>query len=230
MNESDESDSFITRIYSANTSTIVKIVLEKDTVITVSAPTIKEGKKTNIKVTLKDINDNILKNKKISITIKGKTYTATTNNNGIAVFNIAGLKGGKHTVTAKFAGDNNYKSSKISKVQKVNPKTNLGIVSIKKLSFKKRVSTYRVTIANKGSLKSKSTTLALFHMRNGVKIKTKYIKIKSIAPGKKISIIVSYFPDKANHRYCIAHFQIDPKNKNKEIILANNKKSISLKH
>ncbi|MBZ9570981.1 hypothetical protein KQY27_05870, partial [Methanobrevibacter sp. TMH8] len=69
-----------------------------------------------------------------------------------------------------------------------------------------------------------------FHMRNGVKIKTKYIKIKSIAPGKKISIIVSYFPDKANHRYCIAHFQIDPKNKNKEIILANNKKSISLKH
>ncbi|MBZ9570276.1 hypothetical protein KQY27_01785, partial [Methanobrevibacter sp. TMH8] len=96
--------------------------------------------------------------------------------------------------------------------------------------FRKKVSTYKVTIANKGSLKSKSTVLALFHMRNGVKIKTKYIKIKSIVPGKKISIIVSYFPDKANHRYCIAHFQIDPKNKNKEIILANNKKSISLKH
>ncbi|MBZ9570083.1 Ig-like domain repeat protein [Methanobrevibacter sp. TMH8] len=198
--------------------------------LTISAPTINQGKKTNIKVTLKDADGNILKGKKVSITIKGKTYTATTNNNGIAVFNIAGLKGGKHTLTAKFAGDNNYKSSTISKVQKVNPKTNLGIASIKKLSFKKRVSTYRVTIANTGSLKSKATTLALFHMRNGVKIKTKYIKIKSIAPGKKISIIVSYFPDKANHRYCIAHFQIDPKNKNKEIILANNKKSISLKH
>ncbi|MBZ9571177.1 Ig-like domain repeat protein [Methanobrevibacter sp. TMH8] len=214
----------------ANNTTSVKVVLENGTVITVSAPTINEGKKTNIKATLKDVNGNILKNKKVSLTIKGKTYIATTNNNGIAVFNIAGLKGGKHTLTAKFTGDSNYKSSKISKVQKVNPKTNLGILSIKKLSFRKKVSTYRVTIANKGSLKSKSTVLALFHMRNGVKIKTKYIKIKSIAPGKKISIIVSYFPDKANHRYCIAHFQVDPKNKNKEVILANNKKSISLKH
>ncbi|MBZ9570735.1 Ig-like domain-containing protein [Methanobrevibacter sp. TMH8] len=230
MNESDESDTFITRIYSANTSTIAKVVLEKDTVITVSAPTINEGKKTNIKVTLKDINGNILKGKKVSLKINGKTYTATTNNKGIAVFKIVGLKGGKYNLIAKFGGDNNYKSSTTKVVQKVNAKSNLGIVSIKELSVNKRLSTCKVIIANKGSLKSKSTVLALFHMRNGVKIKTKYIKIKSIAPGKKISIIVSYFPDRANHRYCIAHFQIDPKNKNKEILLANNKKSISLKH
>nr|WP_255596573.1 Ig-like domain repeat protein [Methanobrevibacter sp. TMH8] len=213
----------------ANTSTSVNVVLEKGTVITVSALIINEGRKTNIKVTLKDINGNILKNKKISLKINGKTYTAITNNNGIAVFKIAGLKGGKHTLIAKFAGDNNYKSSTTKAVQKVISKSNLGIVSIKELS-NKRLSTCKVTIANKGSLKSKATVLSLYHMRKGVKIKTKYIKIKSIAPGKKISIIVSYFPDKANHRYCIAHFQVDPKNKNKEIILANNKKSISLKH
>ena len=197
--------------------------------LTISAPTIDQGKKTNIKVTLKDANGNILKGKKVSIKIKGKTYTAITNNNGMVIFKIAGLKGGKYTVTAKFAGDNNYKSSITTKVQKVNSKVNLGIVSIKELS-NKRLSTCKVTIANTGSLKSKTTILALYHIRNGIKIKTKYIKIKSIAPGKKISIIVNYFPDKANHRYCIAYFTLDPKNKNKEIILANNKKSISLKH
>ncbi|MBZ9570913.1 Ig-like domain-containing protein, partial [Methanobrevibacter sp. TMH8] len=189
-----------------------------------------QGEKTNIKVTLKDTDGNILKGKKISLTINKRTYTATTNNKGIAVFKISGLKGGKHKFSVKFTGDNNYKALTISKIQKVNPKTDLGITSIKKLSFKKRISTYRVTIANTGSLKSKATVLALFHMRKGVKIKTKYIKIKPIAPGKKISIILSYFPDRANHRYCIAHFQVDPKNINKEIILANNKKSISLKH
>nr|WP_255596653.1 Ig-like domain repeat protein [Methanobrevibacter sp. TMH8] len=231
LEEFNTTNTLETIFYSeSNTTATINAVLEKNTIITVSAPTINEGKKTNIKVTLKDINGNILKNKKVSLKINGKTYTATTNNKGIAVFKIAGLKGGKHTLTVKFAGDNNYKSSTTKAVQKITSKTNLGILSIKKLSFKKRVSTYRVTIANTGSLKSKSTVLALFHMRKGIKIKTKYIKIKSIAPGKKISIIVSYFPDKANHRYCIAHFQVDPKNKNKEIILANNKKSISLKH
>ncbi|MBZ9570649.1 carboxypeptidase-like regulatory domain-containing protein, partial [Methanobrevibacter sp. TMH8] len=49
----------------------------------ISSPTINQGEKTNIKVTLKDTDGNILKGKKISLTINKRTYTATTNNKGI---------------------------------------------------------------------------------------------------------------------------------------------------
>ncbi|MBZ9570275.1 Ig-like domain-containing protein, partial [Methanobrevibacter sp. TMH8] len=190
-----------------------------------------QGEKTNIKVTLKDTDGNILKGKKISLTINKRTYTATTNNKGIAVFKVAGLKGGNHKFSVKFQGDSNYNSLVVSKIQKVVSKTDLALVSIKKVkSSNKQNPKYKVTIINKGSLKSKPTTLSIFHIRKGIKIKAKNFKVKSIAPGKKISLIVDYYPDRTKHRYCIAYYTLDPKNKNKEIIYTNNKKSISLKH
>lgn len=202
-----------------------------NTVLKVSSPIINQGKKINIKVALKDVNGNVLKNKKISLVINGKTYISTTNNKGIAIFKIAGLKSGKHKFTVKFEGDNIYKSSIISEVQNVKAKVDLAIGSIKKLkSSNKQISRYKVIIANKGSLKSKTTILSLFHIKKLVKIKTKTLKIKSIGSGKKISLIVSYYPDKTYHKYCIAYFTLDPKNKNKEVVFNNNEKSISLKN
>lgn len=49
--------------------------------------------------------------KKITLKVNGKTYTAKTDKNGIAKFNINLTKKGKYTASIKFAGDNTYKGS-----------------------------------------------------------------------------------------------------------------------
>ena len=63
-----------------------------------------------LKIQLKN-GKNGLANKKIFITIKGKSYTATTNKNGVVKLKASKkvFKGGS-TITAKFKGDTNYKS------------------------------------------------------------------------------------------------------------------------
>lgn len=48
--------------------------------------------------------------KKISFTVNGKTYSAKTNEKGVATVNVSLTKKGTYTVTAKFAGDNTYSS------------------------------------------------------------------------------------------------------------------------
>lgn len=116
-------------------------------------------------------------------------------------------------------------------VKKVDKKVDLAIVSIKKIkSPNKKNPKYKIIIINKGNIKSKTTILSIFHKKNGIKIKTKNFKVKSIGAGKKISIIVDYYPDRNKHRDCKVFYTLDPKNKNKETILANNKKTISLKY
>ena len=71
--------------------------------------------KTKIKkfqVTLKDKNNKVIKNKKIILKIKGKTYTAKTNKYGNAIFKITKLnKKGKYSANILFNGDKIYKSS-----------------------------------------------------------------------------------------------------------------------
>jgi hypothetical protein len=51
-----------------------------------------------------------LSSKKVTLKIKGKTYTAKTKSNGKATFKLKITKKGKYTAKIKFAGDNTYKS------------------------------------------------------------------------------------------------------------------------
>ncbi|WP_405274034.1 hypothetical protein, partial [Methanobrevibacter sp.] len=46
--------------------------------------------------------------KKVTLTIGGKTYSANTNNNGKATFNIKITKKGTYSAKINFAGDNTY--------------------------------------------------------------------------------------------------------------------------
>ena len=49
-----------------------------------------------------------MKGKKISFTVNGKTYTGTTNANGVASVKVSISKKGTYSFTAKYAGDNTF--------------------------------------------------------------------------------------------------------------------------
>lgn len=75
--------------------------------------------KTKIKkyyITLKDNKGKAIKNVKVTLKIKGKTFTAKTGSNGKAIFKITKLtKKGKYSAKISFAGNGYYKASSASK-------------------------------------------------------------------------------------------------------------------
>ena len=101
----------------------VKVTVNKASPkLTAKAKTFKfEDKTKKYTVTLKDNNGNVLKNKKISLKVNGKTYTANTNSKGVATFKLAKLtKKGTYNAVISFAGDKDY--NKISKSAKLTVK------------------------------------------------------------------------------------------------------------
>ena len=50
----------------------------------------------------------LIANKKVTFTVNGKTYSAKTNDKGVASVNVTITKAGTYTVTAKYAGDITY--------------------------------------------------------------------------------------------------------------------------
>ncbi len=99
--------------------------------------------------TLKDANGKAIAGKKVTFTVNGKTYTATTNANGVATVKLA-LKAAKtYTVSIKFAGDNVYAASTKSVKVKLNKeKTKL---TAPKKTFKRTAKTKKVVVTLKNS-------------------------------------------------------------------------------
>ncbi|WP_298524980.1 hypothetical protein [uncultured Methanobrevibacter sp.] len=85
--------------------------------ITAKKATFKSKTKTKkYAITLKNNKNKAIKNVKVTLTIKGKTFTAKTNSNGKAIFKITKLtKKGKYSAKIKFAGNGYYKASNASK-------------------------------------------------------------------------------------------------------------------
>ncbi|WP_407391422.1 Ig-like domain repeat protein [Methanobrevibacter sp.] len=104
---------------------------------------------TYFKVTLKDKDGKALNKQKISLKVNGKTYTATTDSNGVASVKTAALAIGTYTVALTYGGSSNYASSSLSKKVKV-----LSSISGKDLEKEYGyVSTYNVTFwKNNGAL------------------------------------------------------------------------------
>ena len=92
--------------------TIAKVTIKKQTPkLTAKKAKYKAKAKTKkLKATFKSSKGKALKNKKIRFTVKGKTYTGTTNAKGVATVKVKITKKGNHKVTVKFAGDNTYKA------------------------------------------------------------------------------------------------------------------------
>ncbi|WP_406533570.1 PKD domain-containing protein [Methanobrevibacter sp.] len=104
--------------YKSSISTSKVVVSKKATKITAPKKTFKAKTKTKkVKITLKS-GSTILKSKKITLKVNGKTYTAKTNSKGVATIKVTKLtKKGTFKYTVKFAGDKAYKA--ISKKGKI---------------------------------------------------------------------------------------------------------------
>ena len=105
--------------YDAKDATVTITVSKKDSQITASAKSYKfEDKTKTYTVTLKDKKGNVLKNKKVTLKVAGTTYTATTNNKGVATFKLTKLtKQGTFTAVITYAGDKYYnKATKNAKL------------------------------------------------------------------------------------------------------------------
>ena len=94
--------------YNAVTQNVkIKIVKEK-TKITAPSKTFKKSAAKKVTVILKSSSNSILKNKKVTLKVNGKTYKATTNKKGQATFKLTLTKKKTFTYTVKFAGDKTY--------------------------------------------------------------------------------------------------------------------------
>ena len=93
-----------------------KITVKKATPkLTANAKTFKKSVKTKkYTVTLKTNQNKVMKNKKVTLKVNGKTYSAKTNAKGQATFKITKLtKKGKFTAVVKFAGNKYYNAKTV---------------------------------------------------------------------------------------------------------------------
>ena len=58
--------------------------------------------------TFKSASGKVVANKKITFTVNGKSYSATTNDKGVATVKVSLNKKGTYSFTAKFAGDDQF--------------------------------------------------------------------------------------------------------------------------
>ncbi|WP_405264668.1 peptidoglycan-binding protein [Methanobrevibacter sp.] len=104
-----------------NSNKDVKVTVKKATPkLTAKKKTFKTSVKTKkYTVTLKDNTGKAIKKAKVTLKVKGKTYKATTNSKGKAVFKIKNLKKkGKYTAVIKFKGNKYYnKATKKAKIK-----------------------------------------------------------------------------------------------------------------
>ena len=98
---------------------VAKIVVSKQTgSLTVPNKSYKASTSSKtLTATFKSASGKVVKGKKITFTVNGKTYTATTNDKGVATVKVSLNKKGTYSFTAKFAGNNMYEA--ISKTAKL---------------------------------------------------------------------------------------------------------------
>ena len=96
--------------YEYNASFVVakiNVVAQKGT-LTVPNKSYKASATKTLTATFKSASGKLVKGKKVTFTVNGKTYSATTNAKGLATVKVSLNKKGTYSFTAKFAGDRTY--------------------------------------------------------------------------------------------------------------------------
>ena len=83
--------------------------------LTAASKSYKASTKTKtLSATFKTVNGNAISGKKISFTVNGKTYTATTNAKGVATVKVSLSAKKTYSFIAKFAGDDIFNAKTVS--------------------------------------------------------------------------------------------------------------------
>jgi hypothetical protein len=92
---------------------VAKITVKPQTPkLTASSKSFKASTKTKkISATFKTAYGNAVKGMKVTFTVNGKTYSATTNDKGVATVNVSLTKKGSYSAVAKFAGNTCFKAT-----------------------------------------------------------------------------------------------------------------------
>ena len=95
---------------------VAKIVVStQKTKLTTAKKTYKASAKTKtLTATLKDASGHVISGKKVTFTVNGKSYSATTNSKGVATVKVSLSTKKTYSFTAKYAGDNMYTASSVS--------------------------------------------------------------------------------------------------------------------
>jgi predicted outer membrane repeat protein len=81
------------------------------TKISVNNVTSNAGNTVNLTATLTSINGTSVSGKNVTFTVNGTSYTATTDENGVATWGYKPINAGVYSIVANFAGDTNYGNS-----------------------------------------------------------------------------------------------------------------------
>lgn len=130
----------------------------------------------NIIFTLKDINENHLAGKTVTIYFNGKQYNETTNEKGQITFKISVNNAGSYTITGRFSGSSRYIGSSFTKTIKVVKNSVKFLSPTKKVKKSKSKRTFKITL--KTSYKKALSKKIVY-----VKIKGKTYKAKTNAKG-----------------------------------------------
>ena len=179
-----------------------KLTLTKDSTSLTSAGKTYAVTATSksITLTLKDGNGNVIANRKVTATVNGKTYTATTNSKGVATFKLTLKTVKTFTVSLKFAGDSYYTAStKSIKVKVTKTKTKL---TVPKKTFKRAAKVKKITATLKDQtgkvIKSKKVTFTVNGKKYTAKTNKKGVATVKVKLSKKktYKVTVKFAGDK----------------------------------
>ncbi len=148
--------------YAKSTGSVKFTVEKASPLITATKKNFEPTAKTKkYSITLKD-NRGVMKNTKVSMKVNGKTYTATTNSNGVATFNLNKLtkKGTYKDAVITYNGNENYNkvTKKVTITVKPTPK-----LTAKQATFKvkTKTKTYSVTLKDNKNKVMKNTKVTI---------------------------------------------------------------------